>query len=365
MAMSKESHKEMKKKKKILVLSGGGGRGAYQVGVCQVLSQKGWTPDIVLGNSIGATNGALFLAPKDKDICTTEVMEHVWLNSMPQRDFHHASNEWSPVLQPVVQLVIDALLESHRSTDRVDYDQLLENIVDAIIAQMEKEQPGAERSAKSALTWLFKKLIQPMLKGQAIMDRTGWIEVLDKNVDFDKLNNPKKSPHFGIAVTDVKSGALRLFWNRVPAGAKGEQAQLTIDHIIASANIPAVYQSTTVKDTNYWDGALVANTPLSPVIEIIKGSENVEVIVVLMSPFPEEPDPPITTPPKILDGLNHFIDWMMLAPFRQEYDQLEAKHKKKIHIIAPKKLQGILSVIDYRQKPVGDLIEQGVIDATK
>jgi len=31
-----------------LVLSGGGGRGAYQVGVCQVLEEISWRPDMVL-----------------------------------------------------------------------------------------------------------------------------------------------------------------------------------------------------------------------------------------------------------------------------------------------------------------------------
>src|SRR5690554_1077668 len=52
-----------------LVLSGGGGRGAFHAGVYQYLSQRykpgadaahqgAWTPDIVVGTSIGAVNGA-------------------------------------------------------------------------------------------------------------------------------------------------------------------------------------------------------------------------------------------------------------------------------------------------------------------
>lgn len=41
-----------------LVLSGGGGRGAYHVGVLRFLEEHEWTPDVAVGTSIGAVNGA-------------------------------------------------------------------------------------------------------------------------------------------------------------------------------------------------------------------------------------------------------------------------------------------------------------------
>ncbi|MBK9052068.1 MAG: patatin-like phospholipase family protein [Chloroflexi bacterium] len=47
-----------KERKKALVLSGGGGRGAYHVGVLRFLEEHEWVPDIVVGTSIGAVNGA-------------------------------------------------------------------------------------------------------------------------------------------------------------------------------------------------------------------------------------------------------------------------------------------------------------------
>lgn len=47
-----------KEPKRALVLSGGGGRGAYHVGVCRFLEEQNWTPDIIIGTSIGAVNGA-------------------------------------------------------------------------------------------------------------------------------------------------------------------------------------------------------------------------------------------------------------------------------------------------------------------
>jgi NTE family protein len=48
--------------KRALVLSGGGGRGAYHVGVYKYLEEQGLTPDIIVGTSIGAVNGAMLAA---------------------------------------------------------------------------------------------------------------------------------------------------------------------------------------------------------------------------------------------------------------------------------------------------------------
>jgi NTE family protein len=48
----------LRSRKKALVLSGGGGRGAYHVGVLRFLEEHEWSPDIVVGTSIGAVNGA-------------------------------------------------------------------------------------------------------------------------------------------------------------------------------------------------------------------------------------------------------------------------------------------------------------------
>lgn len=44
--------------KRALVLSGGGGRGAYHIGVLTYLEHCGWRPDLIIGTSIGAVNGA-------------------------------------------------------------------------------------------------------------------------------------------------------------------------------------------------------------------------------------------------------------------------------------------------------------------
>jgi NTE family protein len=47
-------------KKTALVLSGGGSLGAVQVGMLHALSRAGFMPDVVIGASVGALNGAFF-----------------------------------------------------------------------------------------------------------------------------------------------------------------------------------------------------------------------------------------------------------------------------------------------------------------
>jgi NTE family protein len=54
-----------KPRKRALVLSGGGGRGAFHVGVLKFLQEHEWFPDIVVGTSIGAVNGAAIASGHD------------------------------------------------------------------------------------------------------------------------------------------------------------------------------------------------------------------------------------------------------------------------------------------------------------
>lgn len=54
-----------RERKRALVLSGGGGRGAYHVGVLRFLEEHEWFPDIVVGTSIGAVNGAAVASGHD------------------------------------------------------------------------------------------------------------------------------------------------------------------------------------------------------------------------------------------------------------------------------------------------------------
>jgi predicted acylesterase/phospholipase RssA len=48
--------------RRAVVLCGGGGKGAYQIGCLQAFADHGMAFSMILGSSIGAINGAFFLA---------------------------------------------------------------------------------------------------------------------------------------------------------------------------------------------------------------------------------------------------------------------------------------------------------------
>jgi NTE family protein len=67
--------------KRALVLSGGGGRGAFECGVIERLTQLGWEPDVLVGTSIGAMNAAVYA------IGGAKAVRAMW-NEIPRRGMH-------------------------------------------------------------------------------------------------------------------------------------------------------------------------------------------------------------------------------------------------------------------------------------
>lgn len=78
-----------------LVLSGGGAKGAYEVGVWQVLQEIGIASNITVisGTSVGAINASLFATKPD-------AVERIWLESMSEV-FAINTNVVGKVLQSV------------------------------------------------------------------------------------------------------------------------------------------------------------------------------------------------------------------------------------------------------------------------
>ena len=60
------------------VFSGGGARGALQVGAVQALVEAGYTPDMLVGTSVGAVN-ACYLAIHGVNLTTIQNLKRIWL----------------------------------------------------------------------------------------------------------------------------------------------------------------------------------------------------------------------------------------------------------------------------------------------
>lgn len=363
---------------RVLVLSGGGARGAYQVGVCQVLAQKGWTPDAIVGNSIGATNGAILAAPasgEDTFRSAVDLLRRVWRTEMKNRKLYEPSDEWPPLLGKTIYWAIRLLQVLEKAPPAPggpgpEETDLLDRLRDAILDEYlsVEELPGRE-ALRGFLDRIRDELREGLSK-PSLIEREQWARVLEQNVDWGRLNADEARCCLGCIATDAETGTPAWFWNRVPPELSDRYPQtgLSVRHVMASSSIWSIYPSTRVDGRDYWDGALLANTPVEPAIDLIlaRGEDEpaLDVVVVLMTPYFEKP-PGLKAhdPPSVLDGLARFLDWMMLGTFRAQLARLNAAQRKRVRIVQPGAFQGVVQMIDYTPREIKALRKQGKADA--
>ncbi|WP_420642262.1 patatin-like phospholipase family protein [Candidatus Leptofilum sp.] len=230
--------------KRALVLSGGGGRGAYHVGVLRFLEEHEWYPDVVVGTSIGAVNGAA--------LASGHTANSLWALWRKLRTKHVQKPNWNPF---------------------------------------------------SAVSLLDTSPLKETLLNE------GW-------VDFERINDPEKTAvHLRITATEISTGLLHIFSNSL-----NDKTEITVEHILSSCSIPLIYPHTHLGATKYWDGAVVANTPLSAAIAT--GAE--EIIVVIMTPIKQTGDDsslptlPTNLPTNLYEAASMTLEWALLASFQAD-----------------------------------------------
>ena len=113
-------------------------------------------------------------------------------------------------------------------------------------------------------------------------------DVLEKNVDFTAVR--ERSPvKLYISATAVLSGKSRIF----------RTAELTGDHIMASACLPHLFQAVEIDGEPYWDGGYLANPALWP---LFYDEMPDDILLVNLNPFRRKKTP--RTPAQIIDRLN-------------------------------------------------------------
>jgi len=226
-----------------------------------------------------------------------------------------------------------------------------------------------------------------------------WINLLDTGplrktlftrfgFDEEKLAASEKS--LLIAATKVRTGERVLFSNRnVMDYKRGEMRNdvypgITADRILASCSIPLVYPWTFDPGTDsfYWDGALVANTPLGASIDMMGEDPSIpaEVVVVIMTPWWESGDPvPVKAdrePKSFGDAITWMLDWMLLSSFRENLKMIRAFNEMAIRerkesgapyryrmvtpiIVSPMEFLRAERIIDYDGDVSAHLIDEG------
>ena len=112
-------------------------------------------------------------------------------------------------------------------------------------------------------------------------------DVLREQIDFKRIRE-QSDIELHIAATSVRSNEAKLF----------RAAELTPEHVMASACLPDVFQAVTIDGVDYWDGGYLANPPIWPLLE---GPAR-DVILCLLNPMTCKKTPTATA--DIMDRLN-------------------------------------------------------------
>ena len=197
-----------------LALQGGGALGAYEAGAYEAISELGYTPNWLVGVSIGALNAALIAGnPPEQRV---ERLREFW-------DLVSSDLGRMPVPPP--------------GPWRAAY-----------------QQGSALRAAQFGVPGFFTPSIRPQ---HSIYDTAALRDTLERLVDFDRVN--AREIRLSVGAVDVATGELTYFDSRHRA--------IRAEHIVASCALPPGLPPVEVDGAFYWDGAIVSNTPIQYVLD--------------------------------------------------------------------------------------------------
>ncbi len=113
-------------------------------------------------------------------------------------------------------------------------------------------------------------------------------DLLESHVDFQRLREGEAMKVF-VSATHVESGRARVF----------PREKLTVDHVMASACLPLLFQAVEIDGAPYWDGGYLGNPALWP---LFGATPTDDMIIVQINPI-DRPGTPRTAR-EILDRMN-------------------------------------------------------------
>ncbi len=236
-----------------LALQGGGSHGAYAWGVLDACAEDRRLDIVgISGASAGAMNAVVYaagLADGGRDGARA-LLEQFWLS---------VSTEGS-------------LAPSQR------------RLVDAWLRVWGRSLPGMQWlvGMADALSHFVSPYAFNPFNVNPVRDR------LAAAVDFQRLR-ASDGPRLFVAATNVRTGRGEIFRRGV----------LTVDHIMASACLPTLFQAVQIDGDVYWDGGYAGNPPLWPLFYETKCND---VVIVQINPIERAEIP--RTPAEISDRMN-------------------------------------------------------------
>jgi NTE family protein len=277
-----------------LVLAGGGARGAYEIGALSVLLpwlKEQERPDIIVGTSIGALNGAYLAAHAHEDL------EHV-------------------------------LAEGRRRWLGVRYRNVLKPVW---------SPRGLARIARVGLSAVLPRLVPLSLLDPAPLIGTVPNLTAVGNVHANVLAPSVRLRACAVAATEAHTDRSVIFHDggRNPGTDKRRAidyaaTELSAVHVRASAAIPAALPGVEVLEPKdfrgwYFDGGTRLNTPIKPALKL--GADR--VIVIGLNSVSHDRVPNRGAPPDLFDGASQVAQGLLVDPVVQDLETL-AKTNERI-----------------------------------
>lgn len=252
-----------------LVLSGGGARGTFQVGVWEVLSADpgglGAVPAVISGTSAGALNGALIAAGR-----TPSEMLEFWLGLARKPPVTANRGFFASLERALTRLVFTGPLRGLKERARSL----------RVAANLARKHPvfatsgGLAAFAEYIMTARFdavSRLLDEVHTSYLFSTEPLRARLAEAIGGWSLKEGPVK---LAINAVDVRSGQVVRYVNHPPKkhaesdDSHYEHGPITIDVILASASIPLLFNPVTVGGRELWDGGLLVNTPLAPVVAL-------------------------------------------------------------------------------------------------
>jgi len=264
-----------------LVLSGGGARGAFQVGVYERLLRDARFADgpvVLSGTSAGAINGALIAAGK-----TPAEMMNFWNGIADNPPVVASPLFFHTAVRTLLRL---AMSEASR--------WLLPGPPWRAFLQRARNHFPPRRGSLLALGVEFLltarfELVSHFLEGireSFVADTTQLRERLVDTFGGERI--PDTGINLAINTVDAHTGhVVRYVTVDTPVTRTPDYVvvdAITVDMVLASASIPLLFPPVEIGCHTLWDGGLLVNTPLAPVVAM--GAD--EIVTVLVT---ERPDP--------------------------------------------------------------------------
>ncbi len=258
-----------------LVLSGGGARGAFQVGVYERLLEDprfAAGPAVLSGTSAGGINAALIAAGK-----TPREMLDFWRGIADDPPVIASDAFFDGALRTLLRLTIEESLRWLTSTESARaFLQRLRNHL--------RLRPGhlVALWVEYLLTVRFE-LVSRFLEGihEPFIADTARLRARLVDV-FGGERVPNHGLRLALNTVDAHSGqVVRYVTAPAPVTRSPDYVvvdAITVDMVLASASIPLLFPPVKIGPHLLWDGGLLVNTPLAPVVAL--GAEEIVTVLV-------------------------------------------------------------------------------------